>query len=191
MERREAFEVLRLEEDATADDVRIARRRLAKDLHPDHGGDAARMRQLNVATAAALSAISERGTNPPAASPPPASSPPSTSRRPAPAPRGPRQVMEDVPSFVVEALPVVTFELLASVAPQLGRVLDDDPPYVLEMLMLMPSQCWCRLEVLPDAGASTVNLYVGALGADDPPTVEAVRDAWIAAINAAEWPKPS
>ena len=46
-------------------------------------------------------------------------------------------MVEDiVPSFVVEALPVVTFELLSvGFAPQVGRVLDDDPPYVLECLL--------------------------------------------------------
>jgi hypothetical protein len=187
MEQREAFEVLQLSVDATADDVRVARRRLAKDLHPDHGGDADRMRELNVATAAALEAIGDRAgphLDPVAPAPPP---------NPAPAPpaRGPRRVVEDVPSFVVEALPVVTFELLSSVAPLLGRVLDEDPPYVLEVAMRHPASCWCRLEVLPDAGASTVNLYVGAFGVEDPPTVEAVRDVWIGAINEAEWPLPS
>ena len=179
--------MLQLSVDATADDVRVARRRLAKDLHPDHGGDADRMRELNVATAAALEAIGDRagpGGDPVAPAPPP---------EPAPTPpaRGPRWVVEDVPSFVVEALPVVTFELLSSVAPQLGRVLDEDPPYVIEVAMRHPAPCWCRLEVLPDAGASTVNLYVGAFGVGDPPTVEAVRDVWIVAINEAEWPLPS
>jgi hypothetical protein len=181
MDRRAAFDVLRLSVDATAADVRMARRRLAKGLHPDHGGDAERMRELNAATTAALEAIDERDR------PAPAISADEPTPSPVP-PRGPRWVVEDVPSFVVEGSPAVAFEWLIHVAPALGDVLDDDPPYALEVEMAVPSRCWCRLELLPEAGASTVNLYVGVLGGGAPPTVEAVRDVWVDSLNSTEWP---
>ena len=48
--------------DATADDVRAARRRLAKELHPDvAGGDADAMRELNEAMAVVLAEIGRTG----------------------------------------------------------------------------------------------------------------------------------
>ena len=50
--------MLGLDDDATADDVRAARRRLAKELHPDvAGGDAEAMRELNEAVSVVLAQI--------------------------------------------------------------------------------------------------------------------------------------
>lgn len=212
MAERDPFEVLELGADASVADVKAARRRLAKELHPDRGGDARLMQELNAAAAAALAAL-ESGSvvigRPPSAEgsaghPPagdagagqraahdPAPAAPGSRHRRFEEPairRGPRWIVEDVPSFVVEALPAVTFELLVSVAPAVGTVLDDDPPYVLDVAMTSPEPCWCRLELLPEAGASTVNLYVGGTTGNLPPTVESVRDVWIAALNDAEWP---
>ncbi|MGH9269668.1 MAG: hypothetical protein ACRDZ2_00155, partial [Ilumatobacteraceae bacterium] len=114
--------------------LRAARRRMAKDLHPDHeGGDAARMRRLNEAFDEALEAVARRGrpddrpadTGPPLRSPPPSPSP-----RPA---RGPGRVAHDVASFTIEALPAEAFEALLIVATWLGEVVVDDPPYQLDV----------------------------------------------------------
>ena len=71
----------------------------------------------------------------------------------------------DVPSFTVEALPVETFEGLLVVASWLGEVLDDDPPYRLDVHLHDPVECWCRLDVVPDAGSSTVSLTVAWMAA--------------------------
>lgn len=93
----------------------------------------------------------------------------------------------DVPSFTVEALPVETFEALLLAAAALGEVEDDDPPYELGVLLADPIRCWCRLYVVPDAGASTVSVAI-APAADRPlPSLEVVRDAWIAQLNALDW----
>jgi hypothetical protein len=91
----------------------------------------------------------------------------------------------DTPSFTIDALPAEAFEALLVVTTWLGELVMDDPPYVLEAVLEEPAPCWCRLELLPEAGASMVSLAVAALeGAPwPPPTVEQVRDAWVDALN--------
>ena len=42
----------------------------------------------------------------------------------------------------------------------MGEVLVDDPPYLLEVHLVEPAPCWCRLDLLPEAGGSTVMLTV-------------------------------
>lgn len=93
----------------------------------------------------------------------------------------------DVPSFTVEALPVETFEALLLATKELGEVEDDDPPYELRVLLADPLACWCQLDVVPDAGASTVSISIATVeGAPLPPLVE-VRNAWIAVLNGLDW----
>jgi hypothetical protein len=102
-------------------------------------------------------------------------------------PRGVDHVASDVPSFTVEALPVETFEALLVVAADIAQVLDDDPPYRLDTVLGSPLECWCRLEVVPDAGASTVSLFIGRLDDRRAPPPDVVRDLWIAALNDLDW----
>ena len=73
-------------------------------------------------------------------------------------------MQRDDPSFVIEALPAEAFEALLIVANWMGEVMVDDPPYLLEAHLYDPAECWCRLELLPEAGASTVMLTVVARG---------------------------
>lgn len=185
------FSRLGLPEDADADAVRDARRRLAKQHHPDRGGDAGRMRNVNAAAAEALRSIDARHSEP-------HPSPDASTDGRAPhrdARDGSGDVGEpswsglahDTPSFTVEALPVEVFEALLVVAPVLGEVLDDDPPYRLETRLDAPVACWCQLDVVPDAGASTVSLTVAPLPGQRRPDVLAVRDAWIRELNALDW----
>jgi hypothetical protein len=188
----EPFATLGLGRDATVDDIRAARRRLAKAHHPDQGGDPARMQTINEAADAALLAV-EAQVGPSAA---PAAEAPGAAAdaRTTPADRpdsenaGTSAVARDVPSFTVEALPVETFEAMLVVASWLGEVLDDDPPYRLDTYLHEPFDCWCRLDVVPDAGASTVSLAVAGLDGAPTPDVIAVRDAWVANLNAVDWP---
>jgi len=186
-ERRPAspFERLGLPESADRRAVLAARRRLAKSVHPDHGGDVSRMQRINDATTAALDAI-ERRAEP---------SPRGREARPTPAPAGrpsmaPRpagsRVVDDIPSFVVEALPAVAFDVLETVAPLLGTVADSEPPYLLDVELEGALRCLCRLELLPEAGSTSVGMVLVGLDGGHPPETDAVRDAWIAAINAAE-----
>jgi hypothetical protein len=165
------FAVLGVSPDATLDEVRLARRRLARGAHPDHGGDEARMREINLAFDQAVRAI----LRPAAAAPEPAAPPVPPTPRPA------RQrvafVQHDAPSFTLDAAPTEAFEALLVVASRLGEALVSDPPYMLEVHIDEPA-CWCRLELLPETGGSTVSLTVAGLV-----DVEAIRDLWIAALN--------
>ena len=174
------FALLGVPRTADADDLRAARRRLAMDEHPDRGGSATRMQAINVAFEQAMALLTE-----PAPAAENATTTTSTPRPPAPSepsPSGRRWVERDEPSFVIEALPPEAFEALLVVATWMGEVLADDPPYLLEAHLHDPAECWCRLELLPEAGASTVILTVAGVEGTAPP-VEVVRDRWIENLN--------
>lgn len=170
---------------ADEDEVRAARRRLAKELHPDRaGGDADRMRELNVAFEAALAVI--QAVADPAADPIAEAAPP-----PDPAPRrsGVHQA-HDVASFTIEALPAEAFEALLVAATWLGDTMDDDPPYRLDVDLAEPFDCWCRLELVPDAGASTISLGLASRDGRPVPDLDRVRDTWVATLNTLGRPCP-
>jgi len=93
-------------------------------------------------------------------------------------------VQRDEPSFTVDALPAEAFEALLVAASWLGEVLDDDPPYRLEVALNEPAPCWCRLDLVPDAGGSTVSLIVAPIErGGQAPLADDVRDTWVAALN--------
>ncbi len=98
-------------------------------------------------------------------------------------PRPGGRLAHDVASFTIEALPVEAFEALLIVATWLGEPLDDDPPYRLDVLLGEPFGCWCRLDLVPDAGASTVALTLGSIDGRPVPDLDTVRDAWVAELN--------
>lgn len=193
------FAVLGLTPAATEREVRDARRRLAKALHPDVAGQVERegdgpgdgpsMAAINAATEAALARLEARSRPEPAASQGDrhARGHHTVGHR-----DGPRWV-EDRPSFTIEALPAEAFEALLVVAGWLGEVIDDDPPYVLEVAMAAPHDCWCRLELLPEAGSSAVTLSVEGVvpprPVDPGAGVDGIRDAWIAGLNSLDWGK--
>jgi hypothetical protein len=149
------------------------------------------MQRINEAADAALLAVRGADEDQQAARRTP---PPSQRQSTEPDRRTPRSdsatsgVARDAPSFTVEALPVETFEAMLVVASWLGEVLDDDPPYRLDTYLSAPFDCWCRLDVVPDAGASTVSLAVAGLDGAPAPDIVDVRDAWIANLNAVDWP---
>ena len=185
---RDPWTVLGLRATATLDEVRAARRRLAKERHPDLGGDPASMRELNAAFDGAVRAILRPAESPSGSASgaaEPAGSPVATHQDPANRDRPRRRlpVEHDTPSFTIDVLPVDAFEALLIVAGWVGEVLVDDPPYLLDVHLHDPSPCWCRLELLPEAGGTTVNLTVASVGRDLAPSVEAVRDVWVDQLN--------
>ena len=99
-------------------------------------------------------------------------------------PRTGSRLSHDVASFTIEALPAEAFEALLVVATWLGEVVDDDPPYRLDVVLgeplvvVVPAGARC-----PDAGASTVAVTLGAIDAGGVPDIDVVRDAWVAALN--------
>ena len=193
------FSVLGLDVQASASDVRDAHRALAKVHHPDAGGDDQRMREINAAAAAALRVIAVRARERDDAVSPTPEAPPTPSSAAA---RGaePHRVgatrfndlRRDEPSVVGEALPVETFESLLIVASWFGEVIDDDPPYRLDVRLapiegFLAADTWCRLDLVPDAGASTVSLAVATPPGEAPADVDVVRDLWVHALNELDW----
>jgi hypothetical protein len=170
----DARRILGLADDAGADEVNAARRRLAKRSHPDvDGGDAEAMRRLNEAAEVLLQELeTPAGVT-------------ADSAKSTPTRRGSTylRVDSDVASFVVEALPVVAFEALLVVTSWIGEVVVDEPPYQLDVLLLDPLRCWCRLDLVPDAGASTVSLTIAALPDEPLPDIDDVRDLWVHSLN--------
>ena len=147
-----------------------ARRRLAKLAHPDAGGSVDAMQRLNRAADELLDQLGDG------------------ERRPTKtAPKPPTGARYDHPSFTVEALPAVTFEGLTLVAGRLGELIDDEPPYVLDVALAEPIRGWCRLEIVPDAGASTVSVAVAGEAGWPVPDLDRVRDAWIDGLNQLDW----
>lgn len=183
------FGTLGLRPGASAGEVRTARRDLARIHHPDQGGDADRMRTINEAADRVLRTIAEATAPIPPADPTatPASAPASSETQDSEPTERWSGVERDAPSFTVEALPVETFEALLVVTSWIGEVLDDDPPYRLDVHLYEPTECWCRLDVVPDAGASTVSLSVAGVDGAATPDVITVRDAWVANLNQVDW----
>lgn len=175
--------VLGVSPDATADQIRTARRELARRHHPDVGGDPNAMQRINEAAANALRLLQTRTNDhgdPPGASPDDIDDD-----------TGWRNdwvgQTHDAPSFVVEALPVEAFEALRIAACELGEAIDEDPPYELRVLLSRPLRCWCQLDVVPDAGSSTVSVSIATVDGDGLPSIIDVRNAWITALNALDW----
>jgi hypothetical protein len=174
--------VLGLPPGSTVAQVENARRTLAKSSHPDVGGSDRQMQVINAAADEAARLAADQ------ASPVAQTAPPAPPAAPAPATSGPAfQWRVDHPSFTIEALPAESFEALLVVANWLGETIDDDPPYRLDVDLAEPVACWCRLELLPDAGATTVGLTIGSERGVTADEVDAVRDAWVAALNALDW----
>jgi hypothetical protein len=186
------FAVLGLPPGSTVEDVENARRTLAKSSHPDVGGSVRQMQVINAAADEAARLAAQRGSSPVGRRPPsPVPTPPapssSGSASSGSASGAAFHWRVDHPSFTVEALPAESFEALLVVASWLGETIDDDPPYRLDVELVEPVPCWCRLELLPDAGATSVGLTVGSERGVTAGDVDAVRDAWIAALNALDW----
>lgn len=170
------YELLGVEPTASLAQLTSARRRRALVLHPDHGGDAAAMQALNGAYDEAVSRLSDLH---PAAIEHNVTNPVPANRHR----RSPRGVQHDAASFTIDVLPVDAYEALLVVTSWMGEVLVDEPPYLLEVFLHDPSPCWCRLDLVPDAGATTVSLIVAALEGDPAPDIDAVRDEWVANLN--------
>ncbi len=175
---RDAFAVLGVSRAATLDEVRAARRKLALELHPDRAaGDPdaeRRMREVNVAFDQVVKLIRGERVSPPAA-PEPAQPP---VRRVA-------RISTDVASFVIDCMRPEAFERLFIVSHWIGEPLYADPPGLLEVHLQEPSPCFCRLELMPEAGATMVSITVGTI---EPwwiaaPDTDAVRDLYVLMVN--------
>ncbi len=167
----DALRLLGLDETASIDDVHAARRHLALRFHPDVGGDTQDMVRVNRAVEVVIAGLNA-GLNDPPLTTPTTAMPTRVSDR-----VDPRRWRVDRPSFVIDVLPVEAFEWLLLAARVLGEVVDDDPPYALDVLLDSRVDRWCRLEIVPDAGSSTVSIVVENV---DPEDLVAL---WVNTIN--------
>jgi hypothetical protein len=163
------FAVLGLPRTATAADVRAARRRLSKRLHPDalvsRGEDerraaAAQLADVNRAVELALAAL--RPTEQPSAT-----------QETVPVER----VDDDgtTVTFAVDGLPVEAFEPLLLALSAIGDPKVVDEPYLLEGMVDDPALCLCRIELAPEAGGTSVTVEIRPMArsvAPPPPAIE-------------------
>ena len=136
----EPHEVLGVAPDASPEVVKAAHRALVKALHPDVAGADARpgtagLAEVNAAYDAWRAARKLAGGAPPAVDEPP---------RP------------DRAMFVVDAFRPVAFEALVMAAADAGDITDADEPFSLDLHVDGPPSGFCRIELLPEAGASLV-----------------------------------
>jgi hypothetical protein len=176
------WEVLGLPPGASLAEARAARRRLAKQLHPDvHGArpDAERAeleRRMTVVNQALASLVAgDRSPSPGAHGP--AGKGAAADHHPAAAAPG------DDDTLTIEALPVRAFEALFVVAYGIGEILDDDEPYGLDLYLPIPSPCFCHVAVAPQAGGSIVTLSLAAPDEGLAPPVGPVRDLLVDELN--------
>ena len=168
------FSVLSVDRTATAQEVRQAWREKARTAHPDAGGSVSGMQELNQALRNALELVGVPKVLK-------AVSPVLVRRE------------RDVSSFTVDALPAECFEALLIVAGICGAISHDEPPYQLEFSLHDAEvdgflHGWCRCDLVPEAGATTVSLLVGTAESSEGISVEEVRDYLVANLNAIEWP---
>jgi hypothetical protein len=166
------YQLLGVTRSSTVSEIVAARRVLAREFHPDRGGDPQHMAIINLAFDAIIAShgkeasqqITVTSAN---VSPVDALAPETTSG-----------FSVDHPSFTINALPAVAYEVLILAARVLGDISSDEPPYLLEVQLEDPPMTWCRLEIVPDAGSSTVSFVV-----DKKIDAQQIRDLWITTIN--------
>ena len=173
MATRDPFAVLLIDKTASAQDIRRAWRERARTVHPDVGGSDAAMQELNEALRIALELVGVTKVSK-------AVSPVLVRRE------------RDVSSFTVDVLPAECFEALLIVAGISGAISYEEPPYQLEFSLHDSDvtgalNAWCRCDLVPEAGATTVSLLVGTEISAEGVSVEEVRDYLVANLNAIDW----
>ena len=164
----DARAVLGVGPDASDAQLRRARRRLAKELHPDVHDDRTRaeaqrrMAQVNRAFDELHAALANGVVL---------------------APGPPPEAAAAADAFAIEALPVHAFEATLLAAVELGDVIRAEEPYLLAVLLDHPGPAQCLLELAPDAGGTTVTIDLSPRHFGTVPTVQAVRDALVAEVG--------
>jgi hypothetical protein len=166
------YQLLGVTRESTVSEIVTARRMLAREFHPDRGGDPQHMALINLAFDAIIASHSEK----------PAQQITFTTAKSSQAdalvPEATSGFSVDHPSFTINALPVVAYEVLLLAARVLGDISSDEPPYLLEVQLEDPPMTWCRLEIVPDAGSSTISFVI-----DKEIDAQLVRDLWVTTIN--------
>ena len=164
------FALLDVSASASVEEIRQAWKSKARRAHPDAGGSHEAMQLLNEAFLDALSRVQ--------------TVPRKTSYTVG---------LRDVSSFTVAVLPVDCYLALEVVAAMCGPTIGDDQPYMIEF-MLHDAEVggalngWCRCDLVPEAGATTVSITVGSAENSPQPRSEEVRDYLVNALNTIDWP---
>lgn len=196
------FAVLGVSPEASVEEIRWAWKSLARSCHPDAGGSVQQMQQLNEALRSALStcrARTEQGMTSGAASSFTSSMSTAVTDEQAQATGSTRRsttrdrehlrsrISRDISSFTVDCLPVETFEALLVAVSWHGEIAVEECPYLLEVVLSDPWQCWVRFEIFPEAGASTVSVSVAVPESSPPVSSEDIRDVFVASLNELDW----
>lgn len=168
------YQVLGVAPGATWEEVRRARRRLAKALHPDVHDPAGRAHAE--ARLATVNRAFDQVRAARAATDGAATTPADTAGG-----AGPEAAEGN--AFGVEALPVDAFEMLLLAAVNLGDVVAAEEPYLLAVLLDEPWPCQATLDLVPVAGGSIVTVDVAPRSFGVCPTGSQVRDALMAEIE--------
>jgi len=166
------YELLGVTRASTVSEIVAARRVLAREFHPDRGGDPQYMALINLAFDAIIASHGEQSAESISTTKTQTTKPEVVTRD------GVTRFSVDRPSFTINALPVVAYEVLLLAAQVLGDISSDEPPYVLEVQLEDPPMTWCRLEIVPDAGSSTISFVI-----DKEVDSQLIRDLWVTTIN--------
>jgi hypothetical protein len=170
LDAKDPFTLLDVSTSASVEEIRQAWKSKARQAHPDTGGSHEAMQRLNEALQEALSRVHvvSRQTSYTAGT-------------------------RDVSSFTVAVLPVDCYLALEVVAAMCGPSVADDQPYMIEFMLhdadvVGALNGWCRCDLVPEAGATTVSISVGSTTNTPQPQAEEVRDFLVQALNTIDWP---
>lgn len=103
-----------------------------------------------------------------------------------------RRTSQDLSSFTIDVLPVECWHAIEIVAGLCGSILIDEPPYLIEFTMHdsgldQAADLWCRCEMVPEAGATTVHITFGTNTARSTLSIEEIRDFLVNSLNELDW----
>ena len=174
------FVILGISPDSSVEVIRQAWREKSRQRHPDVGGSHEESVRLNQAFHDALISLKTRQHDEPLEASRVEKSTSTT-----------RRVMRDTSSFTVDVLPVECWHPMELVAGLCGSLLVEEPPYLIEFTLHdsgIPDsiETWCRCELVPEAGGTTVHVTVGSFS-QHAPSIETVRDFLVASLNEIDW----
>jgi hypothetical protein len=167
------YQLLGVTRSSTVSEIVAARRVLVREFHPDRGGDPQHMALINLAFDAIIAGHGEESVEQTTSTTTTKGSQVDIATSDSVS-----KFSIDHPSFTINALPVVAYEVLLLAARVLGDISSDEPPYLLEVQLEDPPMTWCRLEIVPDAGSSTISFVI-----DKEIDAQLIRDLWVTTIN--------
>jgi hypothetical protein len=186
------FVVLGISQNSTVEEIRIAWRNKARTCHPDVGGTVQDMQQLNEALELAVLYVLQGGKNRNGGIRDTAGAHEATSHVHSDSSKNSRRaswarISRELASFTIDCLPVEAHEALLIAVSWHGDVVVDESPYLLEAIVRDPYSCWVRFDIVPEAGASMVNVAVATALGEQPVSSEDIRDLFVDSLNQLDW----